>query len=476
MRRIGGGWSALGQKPTLELIGYGRGFAGVIELALGCAKDLRCAPVKIKQVQCRVGSNPAWGAKLYALRFSRTSFASCCAAMTIVSANRSNGARQNYDASRRRIPGTSIGIFPPARAQCQQQSIIGDELVLVLIRDRRHLLNEHFPAGIDAQPMRLLDDLGDGRFAAALVDIENRNAEESLVGSRIRVGEGQPERGHCSASSIDDMTFTTSAFAGFHAPVMCFRRTLALRPEGAFDEIAIERRRHLPGGGIEIDAGLEDGAERLQDDEDDQGVADAERDQDRTEARQRGRAGGQEDREPDKEQRERLQEEQEADQPEASFAGQRLAPFAAQDRRRTADRGDRSQPFGRQHGQHEIGHHGPAELEQTADQGAEESELVPQHTLDRIEDEADGDGHQCPAQDLRQAGHRRRDAGANRGFLSRVAAQRAMDQRHVAEDRDDREHIDRHDRGDIECGLAGIGRADPFPDRAGDRVQRRELR
>jgi len=78
-------------------------------------------------------------------------------------------------------PGPQLVFFLPARAQCQQQSIIGDELVLVLIRDGRSLLNEHFPAGIDAQLMRPLDDLGDGRLAAALVDIENRNAEEKPV-------------------------------------------------------------------------------------------------------------------------------------------------------------------------------------------------------------------------------------------------------------------------------------------------------
>jgi len=51
-----------------------------------------------------------------------------------------------------------------------------------------------------------------------------------------------------------------------------------------------------------------------------------------------------------------------------------------------------------------------------------------------------------------------------------------MDQRDVAEDRDDREHIDPGGGGDIERRFAGVGRAEPFPDRAGDRVQRRELR
>src|SRR5262249_17964328 len=86
-----------------------------------------------------------------------------------------------------------------ARAQSQQQCVIGDELVLVLIRDRRDLLNEHLPARIDAEAMRLAHDLVHADPAPALVHIEDGNTEKALVGWRVGVAEGKPECRHESS-------------------------------------------------------------------------------------------------------------------------------------------------------------------------------------------------------------------------------------------------------------------------------------
>src|SRR5262245_6429766 len=93
----------------------------------------------------------------------------------------------------------SVGDGAAARAQLQQQLVIGNEAVLVLVRDRFDLLHEHLPAGIDAELMSVPDDLGHTELALALVHVEDGDAQKPLVGRGVGVAEGQPERRHRSA-------------------------------------------------------------------------------------------------------------------------------------------------------------------------------------------------------------------------------------------------------------------------------------
>jgi hypothetical protein len=66
----------------------------------------------------------------------------------------------------------------------------------VLIGDVKNFLDGNGAAGIQAEGVSVLDDLGRGKFALALVHIEDNDTQESFVGSRFRVCEGQPERRH----------------------------------------------------------------------------------------------------------------------------------------------------------------------------------------------------------------------------------------------------------------------------------------
>src|SRR3977135_3003907 len=86
-----------------------------------------------------------------------------------------------------------------ARAQFQQQRVIGDEPVLVFIRNRLDLLNKHLPARIYAEVMGPSNDLGHAEFAPALVHIEDGDTQKSPVGWSVRVAEGKPERRHRSS-------------------------------------------------------------------------------------------------------------------------------------------------------------------------------------------------------------------------------------------------------------------------------------
>src|SRR5262249_46599213 len=72
--------------------------------------------------------------------------------------------------------------------------MVGDELVFV--GDVKNFLDGNGAAGIQAEGVSVLDDLGRGKFALALVHIEDNDTQESFVGSRFRVCEGQPERRH----------------------------------------------------------------------------------------------------------------------------------------------------------------------------------------------------------------------------------------------------------------------------------------
>src|SRR5262245_23239479 len=99
---------------------------------------------------------------------------------------------------RRRSTTTRVSVRDRAatRAQFQQQRVIGDEPVLVFIRDRLNLLNRHLPARIDAEAVRPLDDLAHTDLAPALVHIEDGDTQKSLVGWSVGVAERKPERRH----------------------------------------------------------------------------------------------------------------------------------------------------------------------------------------------------------------------------------------------------------------------------------------
>ncbi len=186
---------------------------------------------------------------------------------------------------------------------------------------------------------------------------------------------------------------------------------------------------------------------------------------------------GQDQSQPGSEDERRLQDEEEAEQAESGLAHDRLAPFAAHDRGRAADGCDWSDPLGRQHRQHEIGHNRPAELEQTADQAPEETELVAEHAFERVQRHADGSRDQRPAQHLRQASHRIGDARLHRRLLPSMTGKRATNQRHVEEHRDGGQHVKHREAGDIEpyvCALV-LPELLPGPGRIGG-VQGTELR
>ena len=66
----------------------------------------------------------------------------------------------------------------------------------MLIGDVKNFLDGNGAAGIHAEGVSVLDDLGRGKFALALVHIEDNDTQASFVRSRFRVCEGQPERRH----------------------------------------------------------------------------------------------------------------------------------------------------------------------------------------------------------------------------------------------------------------------------------------
>jgi len=106
----------------------------------------------------------------------------------------------------------------------------------MLIGDVKNFLDGNGAAGIHAEGVSVLDDLGRGKFALALVHIEDNDTQESFVGRRFRVCKGQPERRHCH----DHRIFAPRTRARASYPILLADSRLHLDP-GAGRRFGLER-------------------------------------------------------------------------------------------------------------------------------------------------------------------------------------------------------------------------------------------